>query len=318
MKVKFFFIKSSFLLIVFFALSCQNLSISNKYKTGNEKICIHLNIETNIDRLFVKQFKENPNISDIDDCDYFLLATITKIPRAITSSAGIQVINNVNLYAHYNLYKFDRTKLNEVKNILENPSIYEHINYTSKKKPAILKSSSVMNDIREQAGENQNVMNIYSRTNRKINKLLTKISAGYSNKNINYVINYSLLTNLQQSRDDAEEQIIKTLAEQIYNNVLLDIEDFNFSEYSRKCQKYYNKCINPFFDENEKTTECNAMAITFEEKKKLETSCKTEFNKFEKEKIEQQQQEREYRLKLIRAKMQDKIKETKQDKGTMK
>ena len=313
MKVKVFFIRSSFLLLVFSALSCQKLSVSNKYTTSNEKICIHLNIESNIDRLFLKQFKENPNVANIDDCDYFLLATITKMPRAITSSAGIQVINNVNMYAYYNLYKFNRTKLNEVKNILENPSIYEHINYTGKKKPAILKSSSAMNEIREQTGENQNIMNIYAKTNIKINKLLTKISNGYSNKNINYVINYGLLTNLQQSRDDAEEQIIKTLAEQIYNNILLDIEDFNLNEHSQKCREYYDKCINPFLDENEKTTICNTIAIASEEKKMLETSCKAEFNKYEKEKIEQRHQEREYRLKLIRTKMQDKIREIERD-----
>lgn len=219
------------LFIFLFLFNCQ--SISNKYNTTGEKICVYLNINNNNDRLFLKRFKENPNISNIDDCDYLSLIFIQQTQRAILNSVGIRILNSTTFSAYYDLYKIEKDKISEVKQILDNPSVHEHIDYTGGKNPMILKSSATINENKEIIYENQSENRVYTLTKARVGALLGNISSGFNIENGSSTVNYNLLTNLQQSREDIEKQLVQTLADRTYDDVLLDILEYKKNEMKK-------------------------------------------------------------------------------------
>ena len=222
-------IKKVLSLSVFLLLfNCQNLS--NKYNTTGEKICVYLNINNNNDRLFLKRFKENPNISNIDDCDYLSLIFIQQTQRAILNSAGIRILNSTTFSAYYNLYKIEKDKISEVRQVLDNPSVQEYLDYTGGKNPVILKSSATINENKEITYENQSENRVYNSTNARVGSLLRNISSGFNVENGSSAVNYALLTNLQQSREDIEKQLLQTLADRTYDDVLLDVLEYKKNE----------------------------------------------------------------------------------------
>ena len=238
-------ILSLFIFLLLF--NCQ--SISNKYNTIGEKICVYLNIHNDNDRLFLKRFKENPNISNIDDCDYLSLIFIQQTQRAILNSVGIRMLNSTTFSAYYDLYKIEKDKISEVKQVLDNPSVQEYIDYTGGKNPVILKSSATINENKEITYENQSENRVHNSTKARVASLLRNISSGFNVENGSSTVNYNLLTNLQQSREDIERQLVQTLADRTYDDILLDVLEYKKNE-KKKDNAGENKNENNMEDKN--------------------------------------------------------------------
>lgn len=324
-KKKFLFFASAiFLLLPIFG--CK--SVHSQYGSNlisDKNICVYLNIENNLNRVFIRRLKENPNIINSTDvsnnCDYLLLVVLYQTHMEILSAAGIRIENKITMSAVYNLYKYDKTKTSKIKTVLETPILYNFDQYVGAKNWLMSKSGGAnANEHKEKDFEVKGTLNVYYGTKVRIDEILKQIGSGKDTEDGIYMVNNALLTGLQQSKEDVENQLAKTLAERVFDDAILDIISSEQLEHKKECREYYDKYLNINFDDKNLRYIVGSQKNTMKEKELFEKSCEIEFKKYkqEKDKAERRRvkehkkmikKERNIRLKMIEFDRQGDIEE---------
>jgi hypothetical protein len=270
------------IILPFLFFACKNISSQYGEKNIiNKKICVYINIENNAQRMFTRRIKENPNVVDIENCDYLLLAELLQSQSDILNNFGIRIESKITMHSSYFLYKNDISKIEQIKSILETPDIRTYEQYTGKKGGSLSKGPGVAtNEHQEKNYEISGSHSVYIGTKARIDKILKQISEGDDFADSVYMVNNALLTGLQQSKEDIEYQLSRNLAEKVIDDAIFDIMNFEKSEHIKKCRAYYDKYVNIYFNEKE-IKYLRQEGVSND--KLLETECENEFNMFQKE-----------------------------------
>ena len=313
--------KTNFLFFAFVALPLLSIfgceSIHSQYGSNliaDKNICVYLNIENNLNRVFIRRLKENPNIVNSTDvgsnCDYLLLVVLYQTYREVLNAAGIRGENKITMSAIYDLYKYDKTKTSKIKTVLETPILYSFEQYVGAKNKSMSKSGGAnANEHKEKNFDVKGTLNVYYGTKVRIDEILKPISGSKDTEDGIYMVNNALLTSLQQSKEDVENQLAKTLAERVFDDAILDIISYEQSEHKKECREYYDKYLNINFDDKNLQYSVGSQKNTMKEKELFEKSCDVEIKKYrhEKNKIERKRVEehrkRVKKEKIIRLKM---------------
>ena len=215
--------------ISFFVDGCKNVSIQSQYSkktTNEEKLCIFVNIENHQSKAFANKLNDNPFASRQPNCNYFLVANIYHNDSAITSVAGVRIEGKISMNASYALYEYNATQAQKVQNILDNPLIRSYDEYTGSKNSSMSKTSIINQESQVLAQDYNGSKRSYNNTIGRLNNVLTRISSGTENESMSYLINIPIVTSEEQNKYDVEEQLAKTLAEEIINNIAIDIEEY--------------------------------------------------------------------------------------------
>ena len=324
--------KKNFLFFAFAILSLLSIfgckSIHSQYGSNlivDKNICVYLNIENNLNRVFIRRLKENPNIvnsTDIDsNCDYLLLVVLYQTYLEVLNAMSIRIENKITMSATYDLYKYDKTKTSKIKTVLETPILYEFEQYMGEKNKSMSKSGGAnANEHKEKNFEVKGTLNVYYGTKVRIDKILKSIGSGKDTEDGAYMVDNALLTSLQQSKEDVENQLAKTLAERVFDDVILDIISYKQSEHEKECREYYDKYLNINFDDKNLQYSIGSQKNKMKEKESFEKSCDAEFKKYrqEKDKAERRKaeehkkrikKEKNIRLKMIESGRQSDIEE---------
>ena len=302
-KIKMLLIKFLFfittLFICCYSYGCVGvLSKYNQSVLDGEKICVYANIENEMQRVFIKTLKDNPFITELEKCNYLLVATIYSSLSSLSRSGGVKMEENINANVIYNLYKYDAKEYLKVKDILNNPTIREFHQYTSGKNVSMSKGSGAsMREARETTFELQGILKVYNDTNNRLARILKLANKGTERSAMSYFFNILTPTASVQNKSDIETQLARELASRIIDDVIFDIIDFKAEEHKGKCRQYYDAFIevdlskyvllndNVFAEQkNSKMTEI--------QKKDFELSCKNEFKEYIEEKQTKKDEEK--------------------------
>ena len=230
-----FYKKNTIILFVFlfcifiFENGCKNISIQSQYskKTINgEKLCIFVNIENHQSKAFANKLNDNPFASEQPNCDYFLVATINHNDNAITSAAGVRMEGKIDMHASYALYEYNVAKAQQVQNILDNPLIRSYDEYTSSKNSSMSKTSIINQESQVLAQDYSGSRRSYNNTIGRLNNVLKRISSGAERESMSYLINVPIVTTEEQNKYDVEEQLARALAEEVINDIAIDIAEY--------------------------------------------------------------------------------------------
>ena len=236
LKMKFTKFLQSILIILLFTthLSCKNISIRSQYKYNeikNKRICVHMNIGSRFDKIFLRKLLEEPSITKTNDCDYHLIAVLIDNETPLKNVAGIAFGNMINMEAKYSLYKNDKTKTKQIQQILNTPVIYSSEQYTGQLNASMSKKTgSVAGNQNEKKMETNNINRVYIGTKVRLDKILKNISNNTYQDQKPYLVSKHLLPNINQVREDAEIQLAKLLAERVSNDAILEIIKFEKSK----------------------------------------------------------------------------------------
>ena len=289
------FFKSRLLSICFVLICCFLLSctmVKSRYSTellDNETVCIFVNIENKLQRVFNVEIKDQPFVSDLNTCDYLLVSTIYKTELPLANASGVRMEKETTIMSLYTLYKYNKRQKIKVQKAFENTSIQEFYQYTSGKNASMSKGSGVtMNEVQEMITEFQGIINNYSSVNDKMREVLLKIGSGSKKISMSYFIDSLLLTASDQSRDDVETQLAKELAHLIMDTAIFDIIDWKKDMHIRECRRYYDAFIDIDWSKyvltNEMTVQDSDLEWTDQQKLDLKESCQTHFVEYQREK----------------------------------
>ena len=167
-----------FFVTLFIFAGCKSISSQYSQKTINDrKVCFYLNIENNAQRIFIRRIKESPNVVDFENCDYLVLTTLYQVQSDIMNPMGIRVESRIAMNLVYDIYKNDKTKIMQIKSILDNPILQKYDQYTGSKGGSMSKGSGVsVNEHQEKNYEIKSSYNVYTGTKIRIDNLLAKVS----------------------------------------------------------------------------------------------------------------------------------------------
>ena len=276
----FFCKKNTFILFIFFTYisffinGCKNVSIQSQYskKTINgEKLCTFVNIENHQSKVFANKLDDNPFASQRPNCDYFLVANISHNDSPITSVAGVRMEGKIDMSASYALYAYDKTKDKQVQNILDNPLIRSYDEYTSSRNSSMSKTSIINQESQVLAQDYSGSRRSYGNTIGRLNNVLKRIGSGSENETMTYLNNVTIITSEEQNKYDVEEQLAKTLAEEIINDIAIDIAD-----YKEQIQTQLQQPLKDSIDaEKNTTTTTKKLKKTTRTKKKKKNKLTT-------------------------------------------
>jgi len=245
-KIK-FKIPTSFHNIFFLILSLWLCKCEKTYSLydvniiNNEKICVHMYLEDNYSRRFLQSLKESPHIAEMPNCHYLLIVALDSNYRTVNNVAGVRLENKVYITAKYNLFKYEKIKSTQIENILENPTIRDFEQYTSNKNAYLTKGRSLAtNENAERNFDSAGQKKLYTTTTNRIKNILPLIGGGAENAESVYMTNNLLLSSLEQSKADAENQLAKTLGQTIINSAILDILNYYDEKEKKECIQLYN------------------------------------------------------------------------------
>lgn len=259
-----------FTYISFFVNGCKNISIQSQYskKTINgEKLCVFVNIENHQSKAFANKLNDNPFASQQPNCNYFLVANIFHNDNPITSVAGVRMEGKIDMYASYALYAYNTAQAQQVQNILDNPLIRSYDEFTSSKNSSMSKTSIINQENQVLAQDYSGSRRSYNNAIGRLNNVLKRISSGTERESMSYLINIPIVTTEEQNKYDVEEQLAKTLAEEIINDIVIDI-----AEYKERTQTKLQQM------ENEIATKKNTKTITKTKSKRTTKKNNTSTN----------------------------------------
>ena len=164
---------------------------------------------------------ENLGEHKLPNCDYILYITLYTTKNSLQTVSGIQLQNSIVTTAKYYLFRYDNAKFNEINNIINNPSILENSIYTGRKNTYIALSRT------REYKRNVQLRKDYTKSYRsdvlRLSEHLKVAAQGQSVEKNNFASNPLLITTETQGEADARENIVKTIANHIFNDVSIDV-----------------------------------------------------------------------------------------------
>ena len=180
-----------------------------------------MRIEDNESRIFYNTLTENLGEHKLPNCDYILYITLYTTKNSLQTVSGIQLQNSIVTTAKYYLFRYDNAKFNEINNIINNPSILENSIYTGRKNTYIALSRT--REYKRNVQLRKDYTKSYSSDVRRLSEHLKVAAQGQSVEKNNFASNPLLITTETQGETDARENIVKTIANHIFNDVSIDV-----------------------------------------------------------------------------------------------
>ncbi len=180
-----------------------------------------MRIEDNESRIFYNTLTENLGEHKLPNCDYILYITLYTTKNSLQTVSGIQLQNSIVTTAKYYLFRYDNAKFNEINNIINNPSILENSIYTGRKNTYIALSRT--REYKRNVQLRKDYTKSYSSDVLRLSEHLKVAAQGQSVEKNNFASNPLLITTETQGEADARENIVKTIANHIFNDVSIDV-----------------------------------------------------------------------------------------------
>ena len=211
------------IVLILFVSACQGVrpQLGEQSYTKQKKVCTVMRIEDNEGRIFYNTLTENLGEHKLPNCDYILYITLYTTKRALRTVSGIQLQNSVSTTARYYLFRYDDKKFKEVKNIIDHPTTLENSIYTSQKNAYIALSRT--REYKRNRQLRKDYSKTYSSDVRKLAKHLKIASQGQSTEKNNFASNPLIITSETQGEVDARENVVKTIAKHIFDDISIDI-----------------------------------------------------------------------------------------------
>ena len=203
--------------------ACQGIKpqLGEQSYTNQKKICTVMRIEDNESRIFYNTLTENLGEHKLPNCDYILYITLYTTKNSLQTVSGIQLQNSIVTTAKYYLFRYDNAKFNEINNIINNPSILENSIYTGRKNTYIALSRT--REYKRNVQLRKDYTKSYSSDVLRLSEHLKVAAQGQSVEKNNFASNPLLITTETQGEADARENIVKTIANHIFNDVSIDV-----------------------------------------------------------------------------------------------
>ena len=180
-----------------------------------------MRIEDNESRIFYNTLTENLGEHKLPNCDYILYITLYTTKRALSTVSGIQLQNSITTTARYYLFRYDNKKYKEVNDIVNHPTTLESSIYTSRKNQYIALSRT--REYKRNRLISRDYTDAYRKDVRRLADHLTIVAQGQSMEKNNFASNPLLLTTETQGETDARENIVKTVAQHVFDDISIDI-----------------------------------------------------------------------------------------------
>jgi len=180
-----------------------------------------MRIEDNESRIFYNTLTENLGEHKLPNCDYILYITLYTTKRAISTVSGIQLQNSITTTARYYLFRYDDKKYKEVNDIVNHPTTLENSTYTTRKNAYIALSRT--REYKRNRQLSKDYTNAYRRDVQKLAEQLKIAAQGQSAEKNNFASNPLLITTETQGETDARENVVKTVAQHVFDDVSIDI-----------------------------------------------------------------------------------------------
>lgn len=180
-----------------------------------------MRIEDNENRIFYNTLTENLGEHKLPNCDYILYITLYTTKRALRTVSGIQLQNSITTIARYYLFRYDDKKFKEVKNIVDHPTTLENSIYTSRKNEYIALSRT--REYKRNRVIKRDYTDAYRQDVRRLAEYLKIAAQGQSTEKNNFASNPLLITTETQEEADARENIVKTVAKHVFDDVSIDV-----------------------------------------------------------------------------------------------
>ena len=175
--------------------------------------------------MFVREFYDVFGERQIPDCDYLVYAMLTESSSRQAPMSGMEYFETQSMNVMYSIYKFDKNtqKIKQVQEIIDNPTIIKHEKYTESFGRGAI-ASRVNNPTRRVLLSVRSYNNAYTEDSRRFSKVLKNIGGGGYNEFLNTQQNLIVLTAETQAKTDAYEQMAKSLARKVINDVSVKID----------------------------------------------------------------------------------------------
>ena len=180
-----------------------------------------MRIEDNESRIFYNTLTENLGEHKLPNCDYILYITLYTTKRALNTVSGIQLQNSITTTAKYYLFRYDDKKYKEVNDIVNHPTTLESSIYTSRKNEYIALSRT--REYKRNRQLSRDYTEAYRRDVRRLAEHLKITAQGQSTEKNNFVSNPLLITTETQGEADARENVVKTVAKHVFDDVSIDV-----------------------------------------------------------------------------------------------
>ena len=180
-----------------------------------------MRIENNESRIFYNTLTENLGEHKLPNCDYILYITLYTTKRALRTVSGIQLQNSITTTARYYLFRYDDKKFKEVKNIVDHPTTLENSIYTSRKNEYIALSRT--REYKRNRVIRRDYTDAYRQDVRRLAEHLQIAAQGQSVEKNSFASNPLIITTETQGEMDARENIVKTVAKHVFDDVSIDV-----------------------------------------------------------------------------------------------
>ena len=203
--------------------ACQGVrpQLGEQSYTSQKKVCTVMRIEDNESRIFYNTLTENLGEHRLPHCDYVLYITLYTTKRELGTVSGIQLQNSITTTARYYLFRYDNKKYKEVNNIINHPTTLENSIYTSRKNEYIALSRT--REYKRNRITRRDYTDAYRRDVRRLADHLKIAAQGQSTEKNNFASNPLLITAETQGETDARENVVKTVAQRVFDDVSIDI-----------------------------------------------------------------------------------------------
>ena len=209
----------------FFSILSSCYGVRSKYSekiTNNEKICLFINIYNEYHRNYLNKLKEQPNVSEMPDCDYLLYSNIDFIKSSQATVSGVYFTETIKASTYYKLYKFDKERYKEITDIINTPDIVAF-----KKSTGILQSSlsrnKTFNEMAREQVEKVALNSSIKMMEKRLDDILDIVGMNTFTDVSSYTNNLIIITSNIQSQKDAKKQLINSASQRVMDYVLLDI-----------------------------------------------------------------------------------------------
>jgi len=209
--------------LVLILSACQKVStqLGEQSYIKQKKVCTVMRIEDNESRLFYNTLTENLGEHKLPNCDYILYISLYTTKRALGTVSGIQLQNSITTTAKYYLFRYNDKKYKEVNNIVNHPTTLENSIYTSRKNEYIALSRT--REYKRNRLIRRDYTDAYRQDIRRLAEHLKVAAQGQSTEKNNFASNPLLITTETQGETDARENIVKTVAKHVFDDVSIDI-----------------------------------------------------------------------------------------------
>ena len=209
--------------LVLILSACQKVSpqLGEQSYTKQKQVCTVMRIEDNESRIFYNTLTENLGEHKLPNCDYILYISLYTTKRALGTVSGIQLQTSITTTAKYYLFRYNNKKYKEINDIVNNPTTLENSIYTSHKNEYIALSRT--REYKRNRLIRRDYTDAYRKDVRKLAEHLKIAAQGQSTEKNNFASNPLLITAETQGEVDARENVVKTVAKHVFDDVSIDV-----------------------------------------------------------------------------------------------